>query len=340
MSALLARALRAANAGASGAIGGVVGALPDLGVNVANLGRAAYGFGGHQLGLLNASQMPEPIDASSVPLTSEWISKQMGVGDSPEEQIAQFAGGFLSPGGKKAPGRMKIVPPDEAKKLKFEPKLPDSPTFTEAVSNTPGARVDPEGLFMRVQRNQQPEQAMSESVRGGVFYLPEGASQAKHYGTGKIGYGGPDRIKGETLVRNPLFTKGATGGRAPATAYDSLLGKGAYERMRGEALQVRGYTGRADEAKRAEEFLAKYAPELSGMSDHILENSKFGNTLGYALQEAAVASAVRNAGHDAVLGYSKGKKGQGHFLSELFDVRESHYPNEHGAFRVWDDLYK
>jgi len=106
ISALLARALRTANAGASGAIGGVVGALPDLGVNVANLGRAAYGYGGHQLGLLNASQMPEPIDASSVPLTSEWISKRMGVGDSPEEQIAQFAGGFLSPGGKKAPQKM------------------------------------------------------------------------------------------------------------------------------------------------------------------------------------------------------------------------------------------
>jgi hypothetical protein len=86
-----------------------VGTVPDLGVNVANLLRAGYGYGGHKLGLLSAAQMPDPIDASGIPLTSEWISKKMGVGDSPEEQIAQFVGGFISPGGKKAPGRLGAI---------------------------------------------------------------------------------------------------------------------------------------------------------------------------------------------------------------------------------------
>jgi hypothetical protein len=177
-----------------------------------------------------------------------------------------------------------------------------------------------------------------------VFYLPEGAAQAKHYSTGRNGYGGEERIAGETLVRNPLFAKGATGGKAPETAYDSLLGKGAYQNMRQEAVQVsnyRGYGMRDDASagvKRAEEFLAKYAPELSGYGSYILEHSGKGNQLPYALQEAAVASAVRKAGHDAVIGHSKGRAGP--FISEVFDVRESHYPDKWGGHQVWDELYK
>jgi hypothetical protein len=232
-----------------------------------------------------------------------------------------------------------IVKPEVARRLNHVTRLPDAPEFAAAVANTPGAQATPEGLLMRVQRNQLPEQAQSESVRGGVFYLPEGAAQGKHYSTGKNGYGGAEKITGETLVKNPLFAKGGTGGKAPEAAYDSLNGKGAYQKMRDEAIKVRGWnSSHADSAERIEQFLSKHAPELSGMADHILDNSRKGNTLAYALQEAAVASAARKAGHDAVLGYSKGKSG--HFLSELFDVRESHYPDKFGFSRVWPDLEK
>jgi hypothetical protein len=239
---------------------------------------------------------------------------------------------------------MGIVSPKVANKLKFETRLPSSPEFSEAVANTRGAQIIPEGLLMRVQRNQLPEQGMSESVRGGVFYLPEGAQQAKFYSTGKSGYGGAERITGETLVKNPLFAKGGTGGKAPERAYDSLMGIGAYQKMRDDALQVGNYRGWEGGGswqagvKRAEEFLTKHAPEMSGYGEYILEHSRKGNTLAYALQEAAVASAARNAGHDAVLGYSKGKSGN--FLSELFDVRESHYPDKFGGSRVWEELFK
>jgi hypothetical protein len=229
-----------------------------------------------------------------------------------------------------------IVAPNVAKGLNTLRKLPDDDVFKAAVANTPGAQIADEGLLMRIQRNQRPEQGMQPSVRGGVFYLPEGAAQAKHYSTGKTGYGGSEKITGETLVANPLFAKGGTGGKAPESAYDSLLGKGSYQTMRSDAIKSYGLwnSSNADKVQKAREFLSKYAPELTDQADYIVRNSGQSNQLAYALQEAAVGSAVRNAGHDAVLGYSKGKSGP--FLSELFDVREKVYPDKFGGYKVWD----
>ncbi len=229
-----------------------------------------------------------------------------------------------------------IVPPKAAIESGVPVNLPGSEEFLNAVKGTPSAQMTPEGLMMRVTRNQAPEQGMMPSVRGGVFYLPEGATQAKYYSTGKNGYGGSEKIAGETLVRNPLFVKGATGGKAPEAAYDQLIGRGAYQSMRNDALKSLGTYGTKPQEKAAlaEEFLAKYAPDLKGMGSYIVENSKQGNQLAYALQEAAVGSAVRKAGNDAVLGYSKGKAGP--FLSELFDVRESAYPDKFGGYQLHD----
>jgi hypothetical protein len=237
-----------------------------------------------------------------------------------------------------------IVNPTLAKNLSIPKSLPSGEVFDAAVANTKGARVTEDGLLMNLQRNQNPNQAMAESVRGGVFYLPEGAAQAKHYSTGKNGYGGTEKITGEALITNPLFAKGGTGGKAPESAYDQLIGKGAYKSMREDALRVRHpdlIKERGDSLRGAispEDFLAKYAPDLEGIGDYIFRNSRQGNQLAYALQEAAVGSAVRRAGHDSVLGYSKGKIGP--FLSEVFDVRESHYPDAFGNTKVWPQLIK
>lgn len=235
-----------------------------------------------------------------------------------------------------------VVSPKVAKTLNISKSLPNDDIFLDAVRNTPGANITEDGLSLRISRSQRPEQGMQESVRGGVFYLPEGSAQAKHYSTGRNGYGGSEKISGETLVRNPLFVKGATGGKAPEAAYDTLIGKGAYEAMRRDALNVNW--GRNAPAGKGgpsvDEFLDKYAPELSGYGSYILENSKQGNQLAYALQEAAVGSAARKAGHDVILGYSKGRNGKGHFISEIFDVRESHYPDKFGGYRVHPDLEK
>ena len=73
-----------------------------------------------------------------------------------------------------------IISSDRARELNTARNLPNSPEFAAAVSNTPGASIVDAGLLMNVQRNQLPEQGLQPSVRGGVFYLPEGAAQQKH----------------------------------------------------------------------------------------------------------------------------------------------------------------
>lgn len=239
-----------------------------------------------------------------------------------------------------------IVAPNVARELNTLRKLPEDEIFTQAVANTPGARITDEGLFMNLQRGQKPEQEAMESVRGGVFYLPEGSSNMKHYKKGD--YGGQQMIEGETLINNPLFVKGATGGKAPEAAYDQLIGKGAYQKMRQEALQASGVMNlrgggltEADKAERIARTLQEFGIEehiAPDMAWNMLQNSKSGNQLPYAIQEAIVGNAVRNAGHDVVLGHSKGK--QRPFLSEVFDVREPYYPYDTGeAVDVWD-VYK
>lgn len=231
-----------------------------------------------------------------------------------------------------------IVAPAVAKTLKTKHNLPQDANFLDAVRNTPGAKITEDGLVMNVARSQKPEQGLMPSVRGGVFYLPEGAQQMKHYSTGKHGYGGTDKISGETLFSNPLVVKGATGGKAPEAAYDQLIGKGAYQGMREDALKAVGYNmSHAQKLEAVDKFLSKYAPEMTDLAGDIVQNSKHGNTLPYALQEAAVGAAVRKAGHDGVLGYSVARSNKQPFISEVFDVREVRYPDKFGTPpEIWD----
>jgi len=238
-----------------------------------------------------------------------------------------------------------IVAPSVARQFKMPTTLPSDENFAKAVQNTPGAQITNEGLLMRVQRSQKPEQAGEESVRTGVFYLPEGSTSAKYYKQSKSGetlYGGSENIAGETLYKNPIFVKGATGGKAPEAAYDQIIGKGAYEKMRSEVLK--SYSFNANQSQKIEGIqgvLQKYngldSDDAYNMAYNIVTNSKSGNTLPYAVQENIVANAVRNAGYDAVLGYSKKKTGDP-FLSEVFDVREAAYPTKQGGFRLREEF--
>ena len=315
-----------------------------------------------------------------------------------------------------------IVPVSTARDIKMPVTLPTDDVFKKAVENTPGASITDEGLVMNVMRKQKPQQAETESVRGGVFYLPEGSTSMKYYGGGNA-YGGTEKISGETLYKNPLFVKGATGGKAPEAAYEQIMGKDALKTMQDdvnsiisgygsgnvkvivdgvatdspvasrilrmggnpdtfiESMQTKLNTQKQalekaskeevldgvseydiakmeldstikmiDEAKSyvgkrisnrqstvvdVENFLEKYAPDLSGYADYIIGNSKQGNQLKYALQEAAVAQKARDAGYDAVLGYSKKRTGDP-VLSEVFDVREAIYPSTSGDYRLMD----
>jgi hypothetical protein len=236
----------------------------------------------------------------------------------------------------KSGGMSNIVPPNVANAMGMSTTLPKDDIFTQAVSNTPNARITDEGLYLNLMRKQKPEQAMTESVRSGVFYLPEGSASMKHYG-GTNFYGGTDKITGETLYKNPLFVKGATGGKAPEAAYAQLTDKDQLKQMLDDAMEHSSFGFRPNisygqQTQKVEEFLSKYAPDLEGYASYIVDNSKRGNQLRYALQEAATAQKVRDAGYDAVIGHSKGK--QGPFISEVFDIRESHYPNAYGDFKL------
>lgn len=256
--------------------------------------------------------------------------------------------GGLAGTGKGAGVSLGIVPVDIAKKLNFKTgKHPD--ILGQAVENTPAASIDADGhLVVKLLRSQHPDQEMAESVRGGVFYLPEGSPNARHYnGTTGNNYGGVQSIEGETAFKNPLVVKGATGGKAPEAAYQQLLGKDKFKELEKDIHEVTTadiYKKQAPWMKEelAQKFLEKHAPELVNHASYILENSSKGNQLRYALQEAAVASAVRNAGHDGVVGYSVGRganKGKP-FLSEIYDVRENRYPSPSGDYSIHPGLEK
>lgn len=224
-------------------------------------------------------------------------------------------------------------------------KLTDE--FKQAITNTVGAKVDKDGLTLQVSRFQDPEQAGERSVRTGVMFLPEEKSPwGKAYrGGNKMGYGGTMHVTGERQFKHPFFVKASTGGKAPEKAYDAIEGKGAYEKMRTEALTppvmttslYGGQKGGPDHVKAVAAFLSKYGG-TPDMAADIVEHSKTGNMLPYALQEHIVAHALRKAGYDSIVGMSK-FKGQPR-LAELFDLTMSHYPDSEevskGAW-VWKD---
>lgn len=239
--------------------------------------------------------------------------------------------------------RTSIVPTDVVKSFDMPTTLPNAPEFAEAVANTPHASITPEGLKINLSRFQKPEQELEESVRTGVFYLPEGSAQVKYYkGKGTTGgaYGGSQAISGETLYKNPLLAKGGTGGKAPEEAYRQLVPAETYYGMKTDLAKT---IKAKDKGSEAYMFLEKYAPEIADNAWNIARNSTQGNQFRYALQEAVIANEARKAGHDAILGYSKGRSGRGHFLSEVFDTRESHYPSpsgEYGLHPEFEDLIK
>lgn len=222
------------------------------------------------------------------------------------------------------------ITPEQAMATNVPLELPSDPIFTEAVGNTPGAQITENGLLIDLVRFQKPEQEGAQAIRTGVFYLPTGAATAKHYkkkGTMASGnlYGGSEEFKGQTLIRRPLFVKGATGGKAPEAAYDMLKGKKAYEKMRTDVLNATTGWGvnEAQKIENVQEMLKRYGAD-PGLAAEIVRNSRGGNLLPYAVQENIVAHAVRESGYDAVVGYSKGKAGAS--IAEVFDVREQTFP--------------
>ena len=284
------------------------------------------------------------LDVATLPFVGAGAAKagQVGAKTLGKEVARQVETGTGLLGSNVMNPRANIVPVDVAKQFNMPTTLPNKTEFTEAVSNTPGASITPEGLLVNLSRFQKPEQELAESVRTGVFYLPTGSSNIKHYknkGTLSSGnpYGGEDLIQGETLYKNPLFVKGATGGKAPEEAYKQLYGKDKLEKFQTEVNFAAG-APRHLKGEVAYNFLEKYAPEIADNAWNIVENSTQGNQLRYALQEAVIGNEVRKAGYDSIIGYSKGKKGKGNFLSEVFDVRENLYPSPSGEYGLTSEF--
>lgn len=294
---------------------------------LASAPRAAMAQMNQQAGAYNQASLlatqAERNALRGLPVTPEQAAAKQYVDKTLEDVAMGFAG---------------TVTPAVARQIPMKVNLPQSDDFVAAVQNTPGAQITEEGLLMKIQRSQVPEQAGKQSVRTGVFYLPEGSSNARYYSGQAPGkwYGGTEKISGETLLKNPLFVKGATGGKAPEVAFDTIKGKGAIKELDNDVSRIIGlnFIKKNDPNTYYEavgEFLSKYGGDPS-TARTIVENSQKGNQLKYALRENAIANTVRNAGHDAVLGYSKGKKGN--FLSELFDLREATYPTKQGGYTL------
>lgn len=110
--------------------------------------------------------------------------------------------------------------------------------------------------------------------------------------------------------------------------------------MRNEVLSAISGWGLKEQAKveNIRALLDKYDAATVDAYE-IYRNSQQGNTLAYAIQENIVAHAVRKAGYDSVVGYSKKKDG-GAFISEVFDVREMTNPDEDGYTDINDAFYQ
>lgn len=209
--------------------------------------------------------------------------------------------------------------------MDYETKMPTDEAFLDAVRNTPSASIVDDGIIVDIERWQKPEQDNEASVRTGVFYLPRGASQSRYYRGGTGFYGGAVHFTGETLLKAPLAVKGATGGNVPLKAYEALFGKEAAKKLEEDCESIMRPYQRSAKANRAMDVYYEYLPDADNdyMDFSLLEiNSREGNQLRYAVQENIIAHAVREAGYDSVIGYNRGK------LTEIFDVREAHYPSE------------
>lgn len=239
---------------------------------------------------------------------------------------------------------LKQITPEQAKDTNVNVDLPADPVFAEAVANTKGASITPDGLLINVVRYQKPEQEAGQAVRTGVFYLPEGSKNIRHYKNqdytkGQNAYGGTEKFEGETLIRRPLFVKGGTGGNAPKAAYDFLKGKGSYEKMASSVRHRVTGNGLSRDLKieNVANILREYGAD-ENFAYPIIDNSKQGNHLSYAVIENIVAHEIRNAGYDAMVSYTKGKAGAA--IAEIFDVREQTYPSHVMDSEVHDKFSK
>ena len=91
----------------------------------------------------------------------------------------------------------------------------------------------------------------------------------------------------------------------------------------GTSIYDRTGATKADKIEKVRNFLKEFGGNPD-KAQFILDHSKQGNQLYYALQENVIANQLKNHGYDSMLAYHKSKGA--HRFSELFDLRHSYYP--------------
>lgn len=218
------------------------------------------------------------------------------------------------------------ISPQVAREIDIEVELPSNPLFAMAVAATPGAAITKDGLLIDLVRHQKPELGGERAIRTGVFYLPAGDKNAHFYSNNKSNYGGSAKFEGATLLKRPLFVKGATGGNAVENAFKTLRGGDEFKEME-QTLYDTVLYGKPSVA-RISQFLDRWGGvrELAG---DIVAASTESNTLIYAIKENIIANTIRTAGYDSMVAYSTRQDGEKTpFISEVFDVREQTYPSK------------
>lgn len=200
----------------------------------------------------------------------------------------------------------------------------------KAAKNTEGVEVfDFETIKFELSRFQKLEQCGMESVRLGVFWLPEPNSPWKKWYSSDIKlYGGNEKVEIDKEFGKPIIVKASTGGKGPAKAYNTIKGKNAYEMMRSDFLTSISFSWSSiNHTKRYSDvyhFLDKYNCDYNRAS-YIVDNSTHGNQLAYAVQEYIVREALVAAGYDSIISWSI-HKGEPRF-AEVFDLTQTIYPD-------------
>jgi hypothetical protein len=242
-------------------------------------------------------------------------------GERPQSLGVTVARGMGEGGG----GIAGIVSPATARAIRMSTRLPQDSRFVQAVENTPGARIDDDGLSLEVLRYQKPEQAGAQAIREGVFYLPAtlpSRSAGSYRGTNASAYGGPEVVRGETLLRAPIAVPGNTGGTVPERVFRELTDAKTLENLirdsRSTALApLRG----GDYYRNVEDFLETWGGNPA-LATELVNNSRVGNRMRYALQEHIIGNRARQEGYDSIIGTGARKPR----ITEVFDLREAAYP--------------
>jgi soluble lytic murein transglycosylase-like protein len=218
-----------------------------------------------------------------------------------------------------------IISPRTARSIRMATRLPQDVRFREAVEATPGASITDDGLSLEVLRYQKPEQAGAQAIREGVFYLPAtlpSRSVGTYRGTNRSNYGGPEMVRGETLLRAPLGVPGNTGGVVPERAFRELTSDANMRRLERDsrAAANSGLLG-PEYRENIENFLNQWGGNPN-VAHELVSNSRGGNRMRYALQENVIGNRARQEGYDSIVGTGARTPR----ITEVFDLREAAYP--------------